>query len=129
MIAYDGSTAASRAVHMAALLGLTEGSQIQLLSIDSDSKTAQGRADGAAALLRNHGAEVSVFGVQSDADPAELILGHVRAFGADMVVMGAYEHGGLRDAIFGSCTRRLLAECPRRISSSTDAGERRACDT
>jgi nucleotide-binding universal stress UspA family protein len=39
-----------------------------------------------------------------------MILSHARTFGADMVVMGAYGLGGLREAIFGSATSCLLAE-------------------
>jgi nucleotide-binding universal stress UspA family protein len=111
LFAFDGSAAASRAMHMAALLGLAQSGQAQVLSIDRDRRVAETLAARAADLLRSHGRNVAAFGIQSEADPADMILSHAMTFGADMVVMGAYGHGGLRDVIFGSCTRRLLNEC------------------
>jgi len=111
LVAFDGSAAASRAMHMAALLGLTRDGEVEVLSIDDDARIAEQRAERAAALLRSHDGKVAAFGIQSGAEPAEMILSHVQTFGADLVVMGAYGHAGLRDMIFGSCTRRLLADC------------------
>jgi nucleotide-binding universal stress UspA family protein len=31
-----------------------------------------------------------------------------------MIVMGAFEHSGIRE-IFGSCTRSVLADCPKML--------------
>ncbi len=111
LVAFDGSPAASRALHMAALLGLARGGEMQVLSINPAIEIAEARADQAAALLRCHGRKVAAFGIASDADPSEMILSRVKDFAADMVVMGAYGHRGLREVIFGSCTRHLLNEC------------------
>lgn len=110
-IAFDGSVPASRAMHLMALLGLAQSRKVQVLSINSEIRAAEALAERAAALLRSHGGNVTAFGIASEADPEEMILSHARTFGADMVVMGAYGHGGLRDVLFGSCTRRLLTEC------------------
>lgn len=111
LVAFDGSAPAARAMHMAVLLGLVPKSETRVLSINPDIQIAEILADRAAALLRSHGVNAATFGLRSDADPAQMILSHAKSFAADIVVMGAYGHGGLRDAIFGSCTRRLLAEC------------------
>jgi nucleotide-binding universal stress UspA family protein len=111
LVAFDGSAAAARAMHLAALLGLTAKSEVQVLSIDDDAPTAQERAARAASLLRTHGATLASSGISSAADPADVILDQLRRFEADTIVMGAYGHHGLREAIFGSCTRRLLADC------------------
>lgn len=69
------------------------------------------RVGRALALLHSHRAKADAYDIRSDGDPADMITEHVKRSGADLVVMGAYGHGGLCDAIFGSCTRRLLAEC------------------
>lgn len=112
LVAFDGSVPAARAMHMAALLGLVGGAQVRVVSVDAKIEIAQQLAQRAASLLASHGADVAAVGLASDADPADIILTHARTFAADLVVMGAYGHGGLRDMIFGSCTRHLLAECP-----------------
>jgi nucleotide-binding universal stress UspA family protein len=112
LVAFDGSVPASRSLHMAALLGFAQSGRVQLLSVNSDSRAAEAAADRAASLLRSHGATVAAFGIASESDPAEIILSHAQTFEADMIVMGAYGHGGLRDMVFGSWTRRVVAECP-----------------
>ena len=111
LVAFDGSAPASRSLHMAALLGLARGARVQVLSVNSDGQAAESAADRAATLLRSHGANVDAFGIAAESDPAEIILSHAQTFEADIVVMGAHGHGGLRDMIFGSCTRRVMAEC------------------
>ena len=111
LVAFDGSVPASRSIHMAALLGLSQSGQVQVLSINADDRAAEELAERAATLLRSHGGNVTAFGIGSETDPAEIILSHAKTFEADMVVMGAYGRSGLRDMIFGSCTRRVMEEC------------------
>ena len=111
IVAFDGSTPASRAMHMAALLGFLEGSKVRVVSVDPERRGANALAERAATLLRNHDIGAEAVGVESTMDPAKIILRQVRAFRAGLVVMGAYGHGGLRDVVFGSCTRGLLADC------------------
>jgi len=113
LVAFDGSLAASRALHMAALLGIGTGRHIVVLSIGEAEAEATRRAEAAAKLLRAHGADVEdVIGMASSADPADLILAEIRALHAGISVMGAYGHTGLREVLFGSCTRTLLRACP-----------------
>jgi nucleotide-binding universal stress UspA family protein len=111
LVAFDASNSASRAMHMTALLGLVQNAQVQVLSIDAHARIAEQHAELAASLLRTHGGEVTAFGVESDVDPGEMILSHARTFGAHIVIMGAYGHRGLRDTIFGSCTRHVMDNC------------------
>jgi len=113
LVAFDGSAAASRALHMLALLGLGRGRQVHVVSIATAAEAAAERANAAAALLRAHGAaNVHAHGIGSDADPSGIILQQARAHGAEMMVMGAFGHHGLRELLFGSCTQRLLRNSP-----------------
>jgi nucleotide-binding universal stress UspA family protein len=113
LVAFDGSAAASRALHMLALLGLGRGRQVHVVSIATAAEVAAGRANAAAALLRAHGAaDVHAHGIGSDADPSGIILQQAQEHGAGMVVMGAFGHQGLRELLFGSCTQRLLRNSP-----------------
>jgi nucleotide-binding universal stress UspA family protein len=87
LVAFDGSVPASRSMHMAALLGLAQSGQVQVLSINADDRAAEELAERAATLLRSHGPNVTAFGIGSETDPAEIILSHAKTFEADMVVM------------------------------------------
>lgn len=111
LIAFDGSPAASRTLHMFALLGLAVDREIHVLTVDNSSKdVAVATATRACDLLRRHGATQTRgvgLGDRQAGSPAEAILGTAEALGAGMIAMGAYGHRGIRE-IFGSCTRTVL---------------------
>ncbi|PVE25454.1 universal stress protein UspA [Microvirga sp. KLBC 81] len=115
LVAFDGSPASSRAVHMFALLGLAAGRVIHVVTLDQSSPSrADETAARACALLRRHGAaETHAIGLGSSeaGTPAETILGLAKALNIGMIVMGAYGHRGIQE-IFGSCTREVLNACP-----------------
>ena len=115
LIAFDGSPASSRAVHMFALLGLAKGRTVHVVTLDEDSAEKAGEtASRACTLLRLHRvAEAHPIGLgdREAGTPAETIVGLAKALRAETVVMGAYGHRGVRE-IFGSCTRRVLNDCP-----------------
>jgi nucleotide-binding universal stress UspA family protein len=116
LVAFDGSAAASRAVHMFALLGLGEGREIHVLTLDNRSEKAAAltAARACALLLRHDVAKAHAIGLgdREAGTPAETILGTAKALGVGMIVMGAYGHSGIRE-IFGSSTRAVLAHCPK----------------
>ncbi len=61
-------------------------------------------------LLERRGVVVDVEHGLGGADLAvgELILSRASDFGADMIVMGAYGHGRLRELVLGGVTRVVL---------------------
>lgn len=115
LVAFDGSPASSRAVHMFALLGLAAGRVAHVVTLDqSSARRAEETAARACTLLRRHGAaETHAVGLgdREAGTPAETILGLAKALKAGMIVMGAYGHRGIQE-IFGSCTREVLDACP-----------------
>lgn len=113
LVAFDGSVASSRAIHLFALLGLAQGREVQIVSVAGHRGEAELNARAAATLLKAHGAaKVNVAGVQTTIGPAEEILRQARDLDAAMVVMGAYGHGGIHKLLSGSTTERLLQACP-----------------
>jgi len=109
LCAFDGSSAAERSLHMLALLGLGNGRKVGVISIGEDRQLAEQRAEAAAQLLRAHGVgDVTARGIASKSDPAEVITQESKTIGAGIVAMGAFGHAGLREILFGSCTRSLL---------------------
>jgi len=115
LVAFDGSPASSRALHMFALLGLAAGRVVHVVTLDrSSSRKAEETAARACVLLRRHGAvETHAIGLgdREAGTAAETILGTAKALRAGMIVLGAYGHRGIQE-IFGSCTREVLNACP-----------------
>ncbi len=115
LVAFDGSPASSRAVHMFALLGLAAGCVVHVVTLDQSSSDRAGQtAARACALLRRHAAAEAYaigLGDREAGTPAETILGLAKALKAGMIVMGAYGHRGIGE-IFGSCTRKVMDACP-----------------
>ena len=93
LVAFDGSPASSRTVHMFALLGLAAGRAVHVVTLDrSSARRAEETASRACALLRRHGAaETHAIGLgdREAGTPAETILGTAKALRPDMIVMGA----------------------------------------
>jgi nucleotide-binding universal stress UspA family protein len=116
LVSFDGSAAASRALHMFALLGLGRGREVHILTVDETSEATAGEtAAQAAALLRRHGVAdphcIALSHGQAGR-PAEAILETASAVSAGLIVMGAYGRRGIRE-LFGSCTQAVLDSCPK----------------
>lgn len=111
LIAFDDSAAASRALHMFALLGLGADRDVHVVSVDRKSRAhALEIAERGCALLRMHGAtRLHPVGLdETEADGvAATLLALARALEAGVLAIGAYGHSGVRE-IFGSCTRTIL---------------------
>jgi len=62
-----------------------------------------------ASYLSRHGipAEISVL-ARTESDIADILIRHANETGAGMIVMGAYGHTRLREAIIGGATRHML---------------------
>ncbi|WP_432262203.1 universal stress protein [Cupriavidus sp. TMH.W2] len=111
LVAWNGSRESARAVHDA--LPLVAGARACMLSAGNGAR--EPRADAtpvshAVRLLERRGVSVEVAHGPGGSDLAvgELILSRASDFGADLVVMGAYGHGRLRELVLGGVTRLVL---------------------
>jgi nucleotide-binding universal stress UspA family protein len=106
-IAWNG-TAESAASVAAALPWLHCAEAVRILTSDEYQRRGPA-AEGIRAYLRWHEiqAEIVPFKPQTREVGAGL-LGAVRDFGADLLVMGAYSHSRLRQLILGGVTRHVL---------------------
>ncbi|MBM3620156.1 MAG: hypothetical protein FJX20_05645 [Alphaproteobacteria bacterium] len=112
IVAYDGSAASGRALHIASLLGLFDGEAVRVLSTMPHGENARLATRRACGLLELYGLAAEPNAITSGEDPATVVLREVADQGARMLVMGAYGNRGWREALFGSCTRRLLNASP-----------------
>jgi nucleotide-binding universal stress UspA family protein len=114
IIAWNGSMQAARAVDLAHPL-LARARKVTVLVAD-----AAPNAVGVPFLLRNferHGIDASLdareFGAVTARGRGRALLGYAKDKGADLVVMGAYGHGGLSNFLgLGGATAKVIAACP-----------------
>jgi nucleotide-binding universal stress UspA family protein/post-segregation antitoxin (ccd killing protein) len=95
----------------AALPFLQKASLVSVTMVDPPHYGIEGSDPGGALcqMLARHGvkAEISVLS-RSLPSVSDVIARHVLEFGADLLVMGAYGHSRLREALVGGVTRRML---------------------
>jgi len=110
-VGWNAGREAVRAVADALPL-LVRAAAVEVLIIDPErSRGDHGQEPGAdiARYLARHGAKVDIRRLSSDGeDVGRLLLSQAAAFGADLLVMGAYGHARLNELIFGGVTRTAL---------------------
>jgi nucleotide-binding universal stress UspA family protein len=93
---------------------LVKAEAVEILVVDHERRPAgHGEEPGAdiARHLARHGVHVEVRRLSSGGEEVgHLLLSQAAAFGADLVVMGAYGHSYLSEWMFGSVTRTVLRE-------------------
>jgi nucleotide-binding universal stress UspA family protein len=113
LVGWNAGREAVRAVSDAMPL-LVRADAVEVLLVDSERhRSGHGQEPGAdiARHLARHGAQVEVRRLSSGGqDVGHVLLGQAAAFGADLLVMGAYGHSHLNEWIFGGVTRTVLHE-------------------
>jgi len=109
LVAWDGSAAAWTALRMAvSLLALAE--DVVLFEVQDGS--VRNAAEEAAIYLSRHGVRAQIVRRSGGCATAEAVLGEARQGHFDYVVLGAFEHSALRDALFGGVARTMLTHSP-----------------
>ena len=109
-IAWDGSFEAARAVR-AALPLLKDAAEIAILQDPERLETRQGSSadpERLKAYLGAHGVAVETVMQVRGAKVGPALLDAAQAFGAALLVAGAYRHSRLAEALFGGATRAFL---------------------
>lgn len=113
LIAWDSSHAAAAAVHNA-LPYLKETEAVNIACFDPITTQDKGGADPGtdlAAWLSHHGCNVEVSQLPSGGKEIGMcIQDRAKEIGADLVVLGAYGHSRLVQAVLGGTTRTMLEQ-------------------
>jgi nucleotide-binding universal stress UspA family protein len=112
LIAFDGSSAAKRAVRSFAESGLATGTEVYVASVEDDGAVAWEMASRGVEILRELEIKASVRNLVSTLTIAEALLEERARLGARMLVMGAYASSRLSALVWGSITRELLEKSP-----------------
>lgn len=107
-IAWNGSLEATRAVQ-AALSFLPNADKVTVLTAESQ-RTDRDAGDGLADYFAWHGIHADIQPLtDSDQSVGEMVLGKAIEAGADLLVMGAYTHGRMRQLILGGVTSHVIS--------------------
>ncbi|EHM01938.1 universal stress family protein [Acetobacteraceae bacterium AT-5844] len=113
LIGWNGSREATRAVADALPL-LRQAEAVHVLSaVDQGQDTPKRRADELAEHLARHDVRVSASTVSTGGREAQDVLLNAAADrGSDLLVMGGYGRGRLRELVLGGVTRTLFRSAP-----------------
>jgi nucleotide-binding universal stress UspA family protein len=113
LVAFDGSSAAKRALGAFAASGLAAGRKVHVASVQDDGEEAWLMASRGVEMLRALGVPSKARSVVSALPIAAAILDARRKIGAGLLVTGAYTvRSRLSELIWGSVTHTLLEETP-----------------
>ena len=113
LVAYDGGTAAARALHkFAHLAPFGVDLDVDVFHVRDGGREAELESErllqGAVSYLEAHGfREVRQSSVEGG-DPLERILKQGNSIEADLIVSGAYSHSGIKKILFGSTAKGLI---------------------
>jgi nucleotide-binding universal stress UspA family protein len=111
LIAWDGSAQAARALR-AALPFLRGAAQVDVASWSKQPPFAPFSRLDIAAWLRRHGIEARLHHRPPSPHVGAELAALAGELSADLVVMGCYGHGRIREQVFGGATRSMLAMLP-----------------
>lgn len=112
-IAWNSSEAAAKAVHVA-LRYLRDADEVVVACFDPDTSREKEGADpgtDVAAWLSHHGCRVTVSQFPTGGhEVAQCIQDRANEQGADLIVLGAYGHARMMEAVFGGTTRTMIEQ-------------------
>jgi nucleotide-binding universal stress UspA family protein len=110
LVAYDGSDHSARSLLVAAELAARPGVSCTLVTVSQSEDLGQEILEPAETFLCHHGV-IPQKQIIVNSKPADVICGLAASSGVDILIMGAYGHGPIREVLFGSTTERILAHC------------------
>ena len=112
LVAFDGSSAAKRAVRSFAESGLAQGRTVHVASMDDDGEQAWEMASRGVELFKELSVAARPRSLVSALPVADAILDLRQKLGAGLLVSGAYTRSRLSELIWGSVTRTLIEKTP-----------------
>ncbi len=107
-VAWDGSASAARALADALPL-LCRATRVRVLTVETEA--VAGVSEGGPRVVKHlgrHGIAADYRAIFSGTSVAETLLVEVAQAGADLLVMGAFGHSRLREALLGGASRDAL---------------------
>lgn len=106
LVAYDGSEKANKALQLAGFFAQNLKSKIAILSISHHQKRRQKFLDEASEYLEPYGLDVELIGVGGQ--PEKEITRVSGEMKCGLIMMGAFGHSRIREALLGSTTDHVI---------------------
>lgn len=106
LMAYDGSLESNKALKVAVEMAAQLGLSLTVLTVQDDEAKGMHILNEAAEFLSGH--DVKWSSTHLTGKEEEVILQQVKEKGHDLIVMGAYGHGRIRELILGSTTAYVM---------------------
>ncbi|MEO1168188.1 MAG: universal stress protein [Pseudomonadota bacterium] len=108
MVAWDGSIEVTRTIRSSIAL-LKRAGAVHLVSVGKSMRRGFDAAESKA-YFDLLGLDVDVAEIEKRGRTTDSLLAKAEALGAAYIVMGAYGHSRLREAVFGGVTRAMLGQ-------------------
>lgn len=108
LVAFDGTFASSRSLHMALLTGFLKGKEVHIVSVGADKHKAERCIKGATELCKNHGVIPHLHPLGSSKAASLSILEIIHKIHPSLLILGAYTCGEINHFFWGSCAEDLL---------------------
>ena len=109
VVGWKETAEAARAL-ASALPILARADQVILVSVEEEEAVAPGALDDLRRALEWHGVNPMIRSISAAGPIAEVLAATAAHERADLLVMGAYGHGRMREVIFGGCTQAFLEQ-------------------
>ena len=109
LIHWNRSTETARAIALAMPI-LRKAKRVQVLFVEGNSVSGPSARDAVGHLVANGIAATEKSVEMKGRGPGETILQEAKAYGADLLLKGAYTQSRLRQMIFGGATSHILAK-------------------
>ncbi len=106
LVPYDGSRNSNRALPMAGFFGSKFGASLVIFTVDENSEKANGIASEGKEYLSAYDIQVDI--QTRKGDPDSEIVNFSEEGDFDLIIMGAYGHSRIKEAILGSTTERVM---------------------
>ena len=106
LVPYDGSRNSNRALPLAGFWASKFGASLIVFTVDSNTERAESIVQEGKEYLSAY--DVPVETKTGKGDPDQEIVTFAEQNGCDLIIMGAYGHSRIREAILGSTTEQVM---------------------
>lgn len=109
LVAYDGTQAASKSLHMAILLGICNQRKVHITTVARDTTHAEELLKMAESLCLKHKIKPKLHPIVTDNKASKEIIALAEKLKVNMIIAGAYGHSGIQHLFIGSCADDLIS--------------------
>jgi len=112
LVAYDGSSFASKALNAGAEIAQQMQLPLTVITVSEDKKSGEGILSQATEILKDY--DITLEKALEGGETVDAILGFYKKGSYDLLVIGAYGHSKIRELILGNTTVQLMRKvtCP-----------------